>query len=94
MKIIEIDLEKREVLYLGYELKLTKTEFDVLYAISRQKSPQRSKDLFNEVYENKDITLGNIAVYVCRINKKAKEIGGRVLILSSRGGGYRLNQEL
>lgn len=92
--LLNIDIESETVIYLGYPLKLTKREFTVLKIIVDNKDGISSQDLLIAISPNKNIGIGNIAVQVFNINKKAKKIGGRNIIIERRTGGYMLTQDI
>ncbi len=93
-ELLIIDKESETVIYLGYPLKLTKREFAVLNLIIDHKEGISSQELLAFISPKKNIGIGNIAVQVFNINKKAKKIGGRNIIIERRADGYMLAQNL
>ncbi|MBR4032179.1 MAG: hypothetical protein IKJ07_05530 [Clostridia bacterium] len=93
-ELLIIDKESETVIYLGYPLKLTKREFAILNLIIDHKEGISSQELLASISPNKNIGIGNIAVQVFNINKKAKKIGGRNIIIERRADGYMLAQNL
>jgi DNA-binding response OmpR family regulator len=93
-ELLVIDKVSESIIYLGYPLKLTKREFTVLDLIIDHKDGISSRDLLAAISPKKNIGIGNIAVQVFNINKKAKEIGGRNIIVESRADGYMLVADL
>jgi DNA-binding winged helix-turn-helix (wHTH) protein len=49
-----------------------------------------TEEIVSKVFRGKEINEGNVAVHVCNINKKARAIGGRNIIVSDYGKGYRI----
>jgi len=91
-ELLLIDREAETVIYLGYPLMLTKREFTVLNLIIDHKEGISSQELLTAISPKKNIGIGNIAVQVFNINKKAKKIGGRNIIIERRSDGYMLTQ--
>ncbi len=89
-----IDRETATVIYLGYPMKLTKREFTVLNLIIDHEEGISSQELLTAISPKKNIGIGNIAVQVFNINKKAKKIGGRNIIIERRADGYMLTPNL
>lgn len=89
-----IDRENEAVVYLGYPLKLTKREFTVLNLIIDHKEGISSQELLTAISPKENIGIGNIAVQVFNINKKARKIGGRNIIIERRADGYMLTPNL
>jgi len=81
-----IEICKDGVYYLGYRLSLGKAERAVLDVLLQRES---GADTF-ELSDASGVSVGNISTTVKTINRKARAIGGRDLILSGRGLGYRL----
>ncbi len=71
------------VSYLGYPLCLSPSETRILLSA-----------LDGEAVPAAVPTDNTAAVLVGRINRKAAAIGGRKLLISARGQGYRVNPEL
>ena len=93
-ELLLIDKEAETVIYLGYPLKLTKREFAVLKFIADHKEGISSQELLTAISPKKNIGIGNIAVQVFNVNKKAKKIGGRNIITERRADGYMLTPNL
>ncbi len=77
--------------YLGYKLKLTKTEASILYYLTSN----FGKDV--EIDKLLSVCIGdahrkpsNIARHISNINRKAREIGERNIIVSIKPKTYRL----
>ncbi len=89
-----IDTDSSNVYYLGYNLNLSGNEFKIFCSIAYN-SPEyiSAEKILRECFPNKYKTPGNVAVHVCNINRKARVIGGRGLIISKYKSGYRLNIE-
>lgn len=78
MQGLEIDEQGKDALYLGYPLHLTPTEYNIVRALTEQGSYDPGE------------SAASASVHVCAINKKAQTVGGRRLIRTVRGRGYRL----
>jgi DNA-binding response OmpR family regulator len=87
---LEFGETRKTVRYLGYPLPLTETEYVLLLRL-------RDADGWLTREELADCCrCGNaeaVSVHLSALNRKAKAIGGRSLILSKRGMGYRLTDE-
>ena len=85
--------EEEAFIYLGYRLKLTKSEYKILYAlIQSPKKPISAEQiaLQCELEYNKE----NVVYHISSINSKAKAIGNRVLIKNIAKKGYFLNEKM
>lgn len=71
-----------DYLYLGYPMHLTPTEFDIVHALKEKGTYDAGE------------SAASASVHVCAINKKAQCIGGRRLIHTVRGRGYRLCDDI
>lgn len=75
-----------EVYYLGYRLALSPAERRVLACLAESDAGQDTAALAAAA----DVAQGSVAALVRSLNEKTAVIGGRTLILSGRGEGYRL----
>ena len=96
MKLLRINKDKGEVLYLGYRLALSQKELLILSRIAdKGDEVLGTRELYDELFSNeKGVILKNITVHICNINRKAREIGGRTLIEYSSTGGYKISETL
>ena len=78
MQIRFLVIDSETVYLLGIELKLTKTEYKLLYSIANgeKSSPDELLSLLRE-----NAKLENVYAHINSINKKAKAISGRKLIV-------------
>ena len=84
------DPATRAVQYLGYLIKLSPTEFRLLYCLFyRSPRPTTADDLLSLCYHNGPRTVSNVTVQIHRINQKAVRIDPRPLIVCTTDG-YRL----
>ena len=67
----------KDVILLGYRLKLTPAEYKIITLIAENER-LGTDELCLALGEN--ITKGNVAVHICSINKKAAQISSRKLI--------------
>ncbi len=79
---------------LGYKLHLTKTEYLILSALSSDKAPLSRTDLENTCFEDLGTGKTTIAVHIFNINKKAKAISGRRLVVTDKSGKYKLVEDI
>ena len=84
-----LTIENERVFLLGYELCLTPSEKKILSVVAD--GGATSEELLEVVTHLRHIDIGNIATHVATINKKAKQIGGRRLIVS-KNRKYILNE--
>ena len=92
-KYLCLSPENEIVIYLGYPLKLTKIEFNILKAI--MKNPQ--KPIFIEQISDfgaLDYNKENVVYHISKINSKSKVIGNRILIKNIAKKGYFLNEKM
>ena len=88
-----LHLEEDNVIFLGYKLTLTKTEYSILKVlINSGNSPVSIEQLCEQTGLN--LSKENVAFHVFSINKKAKIISNRVLIKNLAKNGYFLNEEM
>ena len=84
---LRIDPLEHTVLYLGYPLKLSKTEFRILHCLF-YRAPRATTvdDLMSLCFVGKDITVSNLRVQIHRINRLAARISPTPLILCTPKG--------
>ena len=78
MQINFLVIEEKAVYLLGKELKLTPTEYSLLYAVATQENPSPG-ELLGMLRDN--AKLENVYSHINAINKKAKAISQRKLIV-------------
>ena len=88
-----IDQTNRKVVYLGYDLKATKTEYQLLLALSNNGNSPLSAEQISSL-SGVNFTKESLAFHVLSINNKAKTIGNRPLIKNIAKIGYFLNEEM
>ncbi|MBQ8207787.1 MAG: winged helix-turn-helix transcriptional regulator [Clostridia bacterium] len=93
-KHLRLGNDRHSALYLGYPLELSPAEYRILLYLCGCGDKTVSVDnilgsCFAESYR---MVETNIRSHISDINRKAKALGGRRLILSVRGEGYRLNR--
>ena len=76
-----------EVVYLGYPLRLSKTEYAMLARIC-QAGTWLSREALADCCPGKNPVA--VPIHIAALNRKADAIGGRPLIETGRGKGYRL----
>lgn len=92
-RILSINEDTGTAVLLGYRLKLSPCEFKILSLLYKS-----DRDSFIDANTIKSAALSSVGaapssipVLVSKINKKAKLISGRPLILCKRNSGYKLN---
>ena len=81
-----LSFTETEVWYLGYRLTLSPAERRLLACLAERTEGLDTAALAAAA----DVANGSVASLVRAVNEKAAVIGGRTLILSGRGTGYRL----
>ena len=78
IKVDFLNIEKNGVYLIGYPIKLSPSECALLYEIAA-KNGASIDDLLSLLAEG--VSRGNVAVHINSINRKAKAISGRRLVL-------------
>ena len=84
-----LTIEDGRVIFLGYELHLTPSEKQILSIVAE--GGATSSELLARITRLRRVGLSNVAAHISAINKKAKEIGSRRLIVNQKGK-YILNE--
>ncbi len=81
-------------IYLGLKMNLTEAEYRILlYMCSNAERIFSPEEILAFCFaESYRMVSTNIKHHISHINKKSKALGGRRLILSIRGKGYRINE--
>lgn len=82
---------KDEVYYLGYRLKLTPSEYKLLFTLA-DRTRLKIEEL-SDVLGLSPNQKSNVAVHICAINRKAHAVGERKLILCENSE-YYLNENM
>lgn len=93
---LKISLCDTTACLLGYPLRLTKNEHNILLLLlSDRKRIFSSEEILCLIFPFSSKTSKNqLAVHVCNINKKAMAISGRRLIVNPHKNGYTLNSRI
>ncbi len=85
--------DSRSAIYLGLKMNLTESEYRILlYMCSNDGKIFSPEDILAFCFaESYRMVSTNVKYHISHINRKSKALGGRKLILSVRGKGYRLN---
>lgn len=84
---------KNEVLFLGYELKLTADERSILRFLVQESGRDVAVDEITETcLGDTHLKDSNVATHISQINRKAREIGGRNMIFSPSPHFYRIKK--
>ena len=93
---LEVDMVNREVRYLGYALKLTDCEYEVLKALVWTCDPidkyAIKSYIDNDCAAKVKISVQSVPVHICAINQKAMIFGGRKIVILKRKVGYLINE--
>ncbi len=79
---------------LGYKLCLTRTEYLILSALVSSEAPLSKNELENTCFEELGTGRSTIAVHIFNINKKAKSISGRRLVVTDKDAKYLISREI
>ncbi len=82
--------EDRTVVVFGKKVKLTEIEFSLFSLLYREKSLVSKERILKEIWKG-EADGGVVNVYIHYLREKL-ETDGKKLILSSRQGGYRINE--
>ena len=93
MTILYNDTQNSRVIYLGYDMNLSGKEYMIFSCIYQSEDFVSADEIIEKCYPDKKPRRGDIAAHICHINKKAHNIGGRVLIISKYGVGYKLTDK-
>ena len=83
---LRIDAKKKKIRFMGYELKLTRSEYSVFIAVLGSEYVSNN-DIIRAVGDDVSSTL-SIPVHICSINRKAKELCGCEIVKNRRKFGY------
>ena len=94
MTVLYNDEQNKRVIYLGYDMKLSKTEYAIFDCIYKSGENFISAgQIIHNCYTDKKPGTGDVAAHICHINKKADNIGYRPLIISKYGVGYKITDK-
>ncbi len=79
---------------LGYKLVLTNTEYLILSVVSSSESPISRSEIENACFENLGTGRTTVAVHISNINKKARRISGRRLVVTDKKGDYMISETI
>ena len=90
---LRLTKEDHSAVYLGMKMALTEAEYRILlYMCTEAEGISTSEDILSFCFaESYRMVSTNVKHHISHINKKAKALGGRKLILSVRGKGYKIN---
>ena len=93
-KHLKLGDDRASCLFLGYPIKLTETEYRILlYMCSCDRKVISAEEILAYCFaESYRMSITNVRSHISSINRKAKSLGGRKLILSVREKGYMLNE--
>ena len=85
---LAVNTQMCKIRFLGYILPLTRVEFEILRALAFSDGALDRRAIVDCASENIKISPRSISVHICSINKKARDIGGRNLVVMLRDKGY------
>ncbi len=88
MQALRKDDKGKDFLFLGYPMHLTPTELRIVQCLIEHENATCDIASFDAG------SAATVSVHVCAINKKAQSIGGRRLIKTVRGRGYRFCDDI
>ena len=93
MIVLYNDAQNSRIIYLGYDMKLSKKEYMIFSYIYENGDFVSADEIIENCYPDKKPHRGDVAAHICHINKKADNIGGRALIISKYGVGYKITDK-
>lgn len=81
-----------EVIFLGYDLKLTPTEREILGVLVSQKERGVPTEEIAQACGNSHMKESTVSKHISSINAKAKTVGGRTMIYSPSDHFYRIKE--
>ena len=91
---LSIDTDKREVRCLGYPVSLTPSEYEILKILTEAECGMDRKSIANKLSSKVFLSECSVAVHICSLNKKAREIGAEKLIKFDRKIKYYVNKNI
>lgn len=85
---LTVSPQSREIVLLGYAVKLTKSEHAIL--MSLMESDEEGVEIAGL---RESIGTSSVSVHVCNINRKARELSGRSLIVYANKR-YKINKNM
>lgn len=89
-KYLYIAENQNEVIFLGYKLEVTKTEYKILKELAKSPNIPLSAEQI-AIKTELDLSKENVAYHIHSINKKAKIISNRCFIKNIAKNGYFLS---
>lgn len=85
--------ENHSAIYLGLKMNLTEAEYRILlYMCTKGEKILASEEILSFCFaESYRMVNTNVKHHISHINQKSKALGGRKIILSARGKGYKIN---
>ena len=84
----------KTIILIGYRVALTRHEYGIIKLLYDAPEGVSSESIIEKCFKNKDITVGNVAVHVYNINKKAMPVIGRRLVVGDRKQGYKIAENI
>ena len=84
----------KTIILIGYRVVLTRHEYGIVKLLYDDPEGVSAESIIEKCFKNKDITVGNVAVHVYNINKKAMPVIGRRLVVGDRKQGYIIAENI
>lgn len=86
--------DDKAIILIGYRVVLTPYEYEIVKLLYNESRAIKADDIVQRCFKRTDVMQGNVAVHVHNINQKAFAITNRKLIVSDRGHGYQINDNI
>ena len=86
--------DEKSIILIGYRVSLTRHEYGIVKLLCDSSEGVSAESIIENCFKNKDSTVGNVAVHVYNINKKAQPITGRRLVVGDRKQGYKIAENI
>ena len=81
---------ENSIIILGYKVKLTRTEYDILKLVWESNGYVTSERIIEKCLAHKDVTRGDVAIHIHNLNKRIEGITARKLVVGVRRKGYKI----
>lgn len=82
------------IIILGYKVKLTKTEYDILKLVWESNGYVTAECIIEKCLLHKDVTRGDVAIHIHNLNKRIEGVTARRLIVGVRRKGYKIVDDI
>ena len=85
---------ENSIIILGYKVKLTRTEYDILKLVWESDGYVTSERIIEKCLAHKDVTRGDVAIHIHNLNKRIEGITARKLVVGVRQKGYKIVDDI